>query len=147
MVDFSKEIDNFQKYGVYEYKFDEGGNLIFKKNPKYFTERYLSIPLIDYVYNDQKINSFYDKEFSEFLPTADQTETEIENVEISNLEAENQELKDRLSLLTEISNENITESEKLATKQVIIELRIALKQGVAERDFSTTFPYLPLTKS
>jgi hypothetical protein len=147
MADFSKEIDNFQKYGTYDYEFDEGGNLIFKKNPEHFTEQYLSIPLIDYVYSDQKIGSFYNTEFSEFFPTVVQTETPIENQEISNLEIENQELKERLSVLTEKVDESITDAERLAIKQIIIELRIALKQGIAERDFSTTFPYLPITKS
>lgn len=147
MTDFSKEIDAFQKYGIYDYKFDEGGNLVFKKNPVYFTEQYLSVPLIDYVYDNQKINSFYNTEFSEFIPTTSISETIVKSQESVNLETENVELKDRLLLLTEKLDENITESERLAIKQVILELRIALKQGVAERDFSTTFPYLPITKS
>jgi hypothetical protein len=146
MTDFSKEIDDFEKYGTYDYKFDEGGNLVFKENPVYFTEQYLSIPLVDYVYDVQKITSFYNTEFSEFLPTTVQSESITETVGPSDLETENKELKEQLSLLTEKMDENITESERLAIKQVILELRIALKQGIAERDFSTTFPYLPLTK-
>lgn len=146
MTDFSKEIDTFQKYGTYDYKFDEGGNLVFKKNPSNFTEQYLSIPLINYVYDNQKISSFYNTEFSEFIPTIVESEIISKNQEPSNLETENKELKERLSLLTERVDENITESERLAVKQIILELRIALKQGIAERDFSTTFPYLPITK-
>lgn len=146
MTDFSKEIDTFQKYGTYNYKFDEGGNLVFKKNPSDFTEQYLSIPLIDYVYDNQKISSFYNTEFSEFFPTTVQPIVVSENQESSNLETENKELKERLSFLTEMVDENITESERLAIKQVILELRIALKQGIAERDFSISFPYLPITK-
>lgn len=146
MTDFSKEIDAFQKYGTYDYKFDEGGNLVFKKIPTDFTEQYLSIPLIDYVYDNQKISSFYNTEFSEFLPTTVQSVVVSENQESFNLETENKELKERLSFLTEMVDENITESERLAIKQVILELRISLKQGIAERDFSVTFPYLPITK-
>lgn len=146
MTDFSKEIDDFEKYGIYDYKFDEGGNLVFKENPIYFTEQFVSIPLIDYVYDVQKIISFYNIEFSEFLPTTIQSESITQNIESSNLETENKELKEQLSLLTERVDENITESERLAIKQVILELRISLNQGIAERDFSTTFPYLPLTK-
>lgn len=147
MADFSKVIDDFEKYGTYEYKFDEGGNLIFKKNPTNFTEQYVSIPLINYVYDDQKINSFYNTEFLEFIPTSNEIESNTENQNLINIETENQELKDRLSLLTEKVDQNITESERLATKQVIIDLRISLNQGVSERDFSTSFPYLPITKS
>lgn len=146
MTDFSKEIDAFQKYGTYDYKFDEGGNLVFKKNPSEFTEKYLSIPLIDFEYDNQKVNSFYNTTFSEFIPTVEEPQTTTENLISSNLETENRELKEKLSLLIERVDENITESERLAIKQVILELRIALKQGIAERDFSTTFPYLPITK-
>lgn len=146
MTDFSKEIDNFQKYGTYEYKFDEGGNLVFKKDPSYFSEQYLSIPLVDYIYNNLKVSSFYNLEFSEFVPTVIPSEVETKNQELVNLETENEGLKEQLSLLTEKVDENITESERLAIKQIILELRIALKQGVAERDFSSTFPYLPITK-
>jgi hypothetical protein len=146
MTDFSKEIDVFQKYGTYDYKFDEGGNLVFKKNPMYFNEQYLSIPIVDYVYDNQKITSFYNTEFSEFLPTKVEPEIVIENDDSSELKTENRELKERLSLLTERVDENITESERLAIKQVILDLRISLKQGISERDFSETFPYLPITK-
>lgn len=146
MIDFSKEIDAFQKYGTYDYKFDEGGNLVFKKNPTKFTEKYLSIPLTNYVYNGQKISSFYNTEFLEFVPTIGPTTSVIKYQESSELELENKELKERLTLLTEKADENITESERLAIKQIILELRISLKQGEAERDFSTTFPYLPITK-
>lgn len=146
MTDFSKEIDTFQKYGTYDYKFDEGGNLVFKKNPSEFTEKYLSIPLIDFEYDNQKVNSFYNTTFSEFIPTIEESQTTTESLVPSNLENENKELKEKLSLLIERVDENITESERLAIKQVILELRISLKQGIAERDFSTTFPYLPITK-
>lgn len=146
MTDFSKEIDTFQKYGTYEYKFDEGGNLVFKKNPSDFTEQYLSVFLVDFGYDNQKITSFYNTTFSEFIPTVDQQQVITEIPVSSNLETENKELKEQLSLLIEKVDGNITESERLAIKQVILELRIALKQGIAERDFSTTFPYLPITK-
>jgi len=147
MTNFSKEIDDFQKYGTYNYTFDEGGNLVFKKTPSTFTEQYLSIPLIDYVYDDQKISSFYNIEFSEFFPENVQTETTDSITTSSVLENENTQLKEQLSLITQKADENMTESERLATKQVILELRISLKQGVTERDFSSTFPYLPITKS
>lgn len=146
MIDFSEEIDNFKKYGVYDYKFDVGGNLVFKKNSLYFEERYLSIPLISYVYDDKKINSFYDTQFSEFVVENFPTENLFQKPEFENLENENKQLKEKLASLVERVDENITESERLAVKQIILDLRIALKQGVSEKDFSITFPYLPITK-
>lgn len=148
MDDFSKEISDFQKNGTYVYDFDEGGNLVFNKTSPDFNQHFVSIPLLNYGYNDTKINSFYDLSFKEFIPTTTVIETPVVvSDEVLQLTQENQDLKDKLTILTESSDANITESERLAIKQVILDLRISLKQGVAERDFSETFPYLPLTKN
>lgn len=147
MKSFSEEINNFQTYGTYEYVFDAGGNLVFKKPADTFSEQYCSIPLIDYSYDETKIHSFYQFEFKEFIPTTVKTGVDLANsIENNPLEEENKMLKDKLLLLTEIADSNQTQSDILATKQIILELRIALKQGFSERDFSEAFPYLPLTK-
>lgn len=149
MDKFEEEIQNFQRYGIYEYKFDEGGNLVFRNPSSDFNEKYLSIPLVDVVYNERKINSFYEQEFKEFIPTITETTTEtvsetaVSN-EVSQLQVQNQDLQNKLATLIVKADENVTESERLAVKQIILDLRIALKQGNYERDFSTTFPYLPL---
>ncbi len=148
MNKFSQEISNFEKNGTYEYIFDEGGNLVFNKSSPSFNKNYVSIPILNYVYNRIKIESFYDLNFLEFIPTSKAVVPPNEaSLEMANLEKENQSLKDSLIKLTDVSNENITESEKLAIKQVILDLRIKLKQGVASYDFSEAFPYLPITKS
>jgi hypothetical protein len=148
MENFSKEISDFKKNGTYDYKFDEGGNLTFNKTSLEFNQHYLSIPLINYGYDNTKISSFYDLSFKEFVPTTTVVETTTTvSEEMAQLTEENQSLKDKLSDLTQTANANMTESERLAIKQVILGLRIQLKQGSAERDFSIDFPYLPLTKT
>jgi len=150
MSDFSKEINNFQVNGTYTYNFDEGGNLIFNSSSPEFEKNYLSVPLENCNYDNTKIKSFYDLEFKEFIPTSTTTiveTTQPVSSEVIQLTQENEDLKNKLTILTETADANITEPERLATKQVIIDLRIGLKQGIAERDFSTTFPYLPLTKN
>jgi hypothetical protein len=148
MDDFSKEISDFQKNGIYVYDFDEGGNLVFNKTSPDFNQHFVSIPLLNYGYDDTKINSFYDLSFKEFIPTTTIVETPIVvSEEVTQLTQENEELKNKLTILTESSDANITESERLAIKQVILDLRVSLKQGVAEKDFFETFPYLPLTNN
>lgn len=149
MERFAEQILKFQEFGTYTYKFDEGGNLIFCKNSMKFEEHFLSIPTINYKYDSDKITKFYSAEFSEFIPTRSE---EIEMVETSNqdeinqLSEENQQLKQQLIVLTEKSDANITDAERMAIKDVIIELRIKLGQGLTETDFSENFPYLPITK-
>jgi hypothetical protein len=147
MSSFSNEIINFERYGTYEYNSDEGGNFLFKNPPEKFNEQYISLPLINYNYIKFKIDSFYDIEFKEFISNTQKVvSSETTTEDISQLKIENEELQNKLQILIEKSDENITESERLAVKQVILDLRISLKQGVAERDFSDIFPYLPLIK-
>lgn len=148
MNDFSQEISDFQKNGTYNYEFDEGGNLIFNKFSSDFNQHYISIPLVNFGYDKSKITSFYDLEFKEFVPTTIETKPiAIISPEITQLTQENLELKDKLTELTASSDTNITDSERLAMKQIIIGLRINLKEGVADRDFSDVFPYLPIKKN
>lgn len=147
-MDFSLEISEFQKSGTYVYEFDEGGNLVFNSSSLDFHQHFVSLPLANYKYDNVKIGSFYDLEFKEFIPTLTEITASIVNSpEIEQLTTENTQLKDRLTALTVIADANQTPAEKLATKQVILDLRIQLGQGVSERDFSTEFPYLPITKN
>lgn len=148
MQDFSQQIHDFQKNGIYVYQFDEGYNLTFNNSSNDFHQHYVAIPLTNYAYDNAKINSFYELEFKEFVPTTTIVEVAPTiSAEVVQLTQENEELKTKLNELVDTSNTNMSEAERLAMKQVIIDLRIQLKQGVAERDFSTTFPYLPLTKN
>lgn len=147
-MDFSQEISDFQKSGTYDYQFDEGGNLVFNSSSADFNQHFLSIPLANYKYENVKINSFYDLGFKEFIPTTTEvTASTVVSPEVTQLQAENQQLQDKLTALTVIADANQTESDILATKQVILSLRIQLGQGTSERDFSTVFPYQPITKN
>lgn len=147
-MDFSKQISEFQKTGIYEFNFDEGGNLVFNKSSLKFNEHFVAIPLVNYKYNNSKLESFYDLEFKDFIPTVSEvTSSNVIPTEVKQLTEENQNLKNQLSILTEIANSNQTQSDILATKQIILNLRIQLGQGTSERDFSDSFPYLPIIKN
>ena len=144
---FSRQISEFQKNGMYVYEFDEGNNLTVDNSSKKFNEHYVSVPLINYSYDNGKIQSFYDLTFTEFISsiTASAVSSQV-STQIEQLTQENQDLRDRLNTVIEDSTTNSTESERLAAKQTILDLRMSLKQGVAARDFSEAFPYLPITK-
>jgi hypothetical protein len=149
MSNFSKEIQNFQRYGTYEYKFDAVGNLTFDSSSADFSHVYLSIPLQNVVYNKNKLDSFYNSEFQEFVPVQPKVSlatTEETKQQVNLLTEENESLKTQLDSLTVQSNTDASGAEKLATKQVILELRKAVGQGRVDSDFSEDFPYSPIRK-
>jgi hypothetical protein len=149
---FSKDIDNFEKYGTYTYEFDEAGNIVANSQSDKFSQVYLAFSLENINYNEGKIKSFYDENFVEFIPLSqeerEQTEEEIREIQ-ENLEAEivkNEQLTEQLNDLIEKTESNEPMANTMATKQVIIELRRALGEGDVESDFSDEFPYTPIKR-
>ena len=155
MPDFSLEISNFERNGFYTYKFDEVSNSIFNSGSMDFSQVYLSFPIANFSYNNNKISSFYDLEFREFIPASSTPSTpstpstiNVDDIQqqLDVVQQENVQLKSQLDSLIETNSSNTSASEKLATKQVILELRKAIGQGRVESDFSDTFPYTPIKK-
>jgi hypothetical protein len=150
---FSREISDFQRYGIYSYSFDEAGNVVLNPNSNNFSQVFLGFSLGNFVYDNGKIEAFYDPTFREFVPASQieqqQTEESIRQMQ-EDLNAEKEKtdaLITQLNSLVELSNESSTEANNLATKQVILELRKALGQGRVDSDFSDDFPYSPIKKS
>lgn len=147
MADFSGEIQDFERYGTYEYKFDNVGNLTFNSSSTDFSKVYLSMPLRNFVYNNVKIAALNDPVFTEFVPAPKETPVDVDAIQqkVDILETEKQDLQTQLdSLTTEIANDPNIDPE--AVKQVILELRKTLGQGRVESDFSEEFPYSPIRK-
>jgi hypothetical protein len=148
MDTFSEEKTNFKKNGTYNYQFDEGGNLVFNKKSSQFEQHYVAIPLVVYGYDANKISTFHDLEFKEFVPVSNlKPVPAVEDLENNTLRQENESLKTQLNDLINSPSDTITESERLAFKQVILELRTRLGQGSDPHDFSETFPYFPVIKT
>ena len=152
MTDFSTDIQNFERYGSYTYTFDDVGNLTFNSSSAIFTQVYLAMPLNTIKYNNSKIQSFYDVNFEEFVPTlAENLEISSSNTidslqeQIGMMQQENMSLQSQLSDLIILNEASSSAATNLATKQVILELRIALGQGRIDSDFSNDFPYTPVT--
>jgi hypothetical protein len=149
MSDFSQDIQNFKRYGTYEYKFDSVGNLTFNSSSSDFSQAYLAFPLQNVFYNNSKVKTFYNVEFEEFVPqsvtsSADQAAALEEQLQV--VQQENITLKSQLDAVI-ADNEDSGSVDILATKQVIFELRKALGQGRVESDFSDTFPYTAIKKT
>jgi uncharacterized protein (UPF0335 family) len=149
MSDFSQDIQNFQRYGTYEYKFDSVGNLTFNSSSTDFSQVYLAFPLQNVFYNNGKIKTFYNVDFEEFVPqeltsSAQQITALEEQMQV--LQQENITLKSQLDTVI-AENSDSGSVDVLATKQVIFELRKALGQGRVESDFSEDFPYTPVKKT
>jgi hypothetical protein len=148
MADFAGEIQTFQRYGNYTYKPDSVGNFIFDSSSLDFSRVYFSLQLKNVRYHDSKIESFYDTTFSEFVPIVveDVSNSSKEQEQVTALEEENTYLKSQLDTLIDTSASVESDADLIATKQVILELRILLKQGRVDSDFSEDFPYAPIKK-
>jgi hypothetical protein len=149
MADFSTDIQQFQQNGTYTYKFDPVGNLIFNSSSADFSQVYLSMPLTNIMYNNNKIDGFYTADFEEFTPTpaaAPITSSVDLNNQLDTLQQENAQLQNQLNDMIAASSTTNPSADSEASKQVILELRKALGQGRVDSDFSDTFPYTPIKK-
>ena len=151
MSDFSQDIQDFRRFGTYNYNFDEYGNLTFDSSSENFNQVYLSIPIQDIVYNNTKIASLYDVNFKEFVPVqtnvSETSSMEDLQSQLDKATQENTSLQSQLDAVISQSNVDPTAATQQAIQQVILQLRIALKQGRVATDFSTTFPYTPIQKN
>ena len=150
MNDFSQEIQNFQRYGTYRYNFDSVGNLTFNSSSTSFNQVNLAFPLQNVFYNNNKIKTFYNVQFEEFVPqvvTSSANSAEALNEQLQVLQQENVSLKSQLDGVITQSEDSGSVADQMATKQVIFELRKALGQGRVESDFSDSFPYTPIRKA
>jgi len=148
MADFSLQIQNFEKYGSFTYRFDEAGNVILNPSSSIFQQNYISLPLTNVNYNDNKIASFHDSTFTEFVKP--ESSTNVSNIpsdiadQINSLESQNQNLKTQLDELISQNELNSSAATLQAIKDIILGLRIQIGQGLSSTDFESSFPYLPI---
>jgi len=150
---FEVEIEQFERFGTYTYSFDKYGNIVLNASSSIFSQYYISLPINNFLYDNKKIESFYNPNFEEFLPTTpESTEADISaSVDVADLEQEVSKLSEENKSLTQQIEDLIARSEQdsaaadaEAIKQVILSLRIQAGEGKTEKDFETEFPYVPL---
>jgi hypothetical protein len=150
MADFSQQIANFTNYGTYNYKFDEVGNEILNPNSVVFQQVYFSLPLSTVVYNNNKIVSFYNPTFTEFVPepptsSAASVFPQEAIDQINAITYQNVQLQTQLDSLIATSTTDSSSADMQAVRNTIINLRTQLGQGIVDGDFQTAYPYLPLS--
>lgn len=110
---------------------------------------YTNIPLKIFEYDESKFVSKNKTEFTQFVSIENNDNNSENMVSISDYNTlldENEELNNTIADLIKKYENNDSEQMILAMKNEIIQLRIQLKQGSSETDFSEDFPYLPITK-
>lgn len=147
-MSFETEIEQFERFGAYTYSFDKYGNIVLNASSSIFSQHYLNLPINNFFYKNRKIESFYNPEFTEFLsqPITSasinlETRVQEQSISLSKLEQENAILKDQLKNVIAEAEIDGTAAQAEAVRQVIVDLRIALKEGNTEADFQTEFPY------
>ncbi len=150
MADFTQQIKNFQSYGTYNYLFDEVGNEVLNPSSSIFQQVYFSLPLNNYIYDNSKILSFNDPAFVEFVPQATASisasafpQEAID--QINQITAENVALQGQLDALVAASTQNSSSADAQSIKDTILGLRIQLGQGSSSVDFSSVYPYTPIS--
>jgi hypothetical protein len=144
MIDISKfnrEITDFRN-GVllYEYSFNPVGNLFFKSENGDFNQSFLKIPVDNFEYDVKKIGELYNLKFEEF---SEATAVVTKDPNISSLERTVEELENKLAAASNSSDVDKLSSEILASKDLIIQLRISAGEGSSADDFYDEFPYFP----
>ena len=66
MANFDQDIQNYQRYGTYTYKFDNVGNVVLNPSSSNFNQVYVAFPLQNAVYDNSKIETMYNVNFEEF---------------------------------------------------------------------------------
>lgn len=140
---FGKEMTDFRN-GIldYKYSFNSVGNLFFKTDGGMFNQSFLKIPVANFQYDVKKIGELHKLNFEEFTETAPTSVVE-ENPIISELERTVYELKNRLEISLDHSDRDKLISDILASKDLIIQMRISAGEGDSSADFSDEFPYFP----
>ena len=148
MPDFTQQINDFTgTNGTYNYQFDEVGNVILNSSSSIFQQHYVALPTVNFEYDNTKILSFYNVNFTEFIPTTVTSSVILsQNIidTVNSLTEKNKSLESQLNSFVS-TNEFISASaDQQQIKDIILNLRVQLGQGTSSADFGSTFPYFPI---
>ena len=143
-MSIQSQINDFFTTGQFNNNIDEFGNVNLYISSSNVNEQYIAFPLINFNYKKDEIENLYDVNISEI-----QTETPVEKQilnqtflnEYNKVLSENQDLKEKLNDLVDEIQSDSSKSQLSAARDLIVELRIKLKQGNKPEDFSDKFPF------
>lgn len=125
---YQEKLNNFILNGTYNYQLDNLGNLVIDENKPSFETKYLKIGLYDYTYNNNKIESLNNVEFTEFIPMINQPIDTNINTSTNFVE----------SILRSSGSLNVSSNGLTITPEALAELEYVILQLKNERDDAYT---------
>lgn len=128
----------------YTYNFNSAGNLFFKEEPTDINEAFLKVIVRNSEYDYNKFAKFYNLSFEEFSPQESSSTVNTPSVTEESYKAQVSSLKSQISASSALpSDESVykIQSELKASRDIIVELRMASGEGSDEGDFSEEFPF------
>jgi hypothetical protein len=143
-MSIKSQINDFLLTGQFTNNIDEFGNVNLYISSSDANEQYIAFPLINFNYKKDEIENLYDVGITEI-----QTEPKIQKqvfdqtflTEYNKVLSENQDLKEKLNQLVDEVQSDPSKSQLSAARDLIVQLRIRLKQGNKLEDFSDEFPF------
>ena len=143
-MSIKSQINDFLLTGQFTNNIDEFGNVNLYISSSDANEQYIAFELINFNYKKDEIENLYDVGITEI-----QTEPIIQKqvfdqtflTEYNKVLYENQDLKEKLNQLVDEVQSDPSKSQLSAARDLIVELRIKLKQGNKLEDFSNEFPF------
>ena len=143
-MSIKSQINDFLLTGQFTNNIDEFGNVNLYISSSDANEQYIAFPLINFNYKKDEIENLYDVGIIEI-----QTEPKIQKqvfdqtflTEYNKVLSENQDLKEKLNQLVDEVQSDPSKSQLSAARDLIVQLRIRLKQGNKLEDFSDEFPF------
>lgn len=143
-MSIKSQINDFLLTGQFTNNIDEFGNVNLYISSSESNEQYIAFELINFNYKNDEIENLYDVGIAEI-----QTEPIVQKqvfdqtflTEYNKVLYENQDLKEKLNQLVDEVQSDPSKSQLSAARDLIVELRIKLKQGNKPEDFSDEFPF------
>lgn len=143
-MSIQSQINDFLITGQFTNNIDEFGNVNLYISSSNANEQYIVFQLINFKYKNDEIENLYDVEIKE-LQIEPEVEKQVLNqtflTEYNKVLLENQDLKEKLNQLVDEVQSDPSKSQLSASRDLIVELRIKLKQGSKPEDFSEEFPF------
>ena len=143
-MNIKSQINDFLITGQFTNNIDEFGNVNLLTVPSEANQEYIVFQLSNFKYKNDEIENLYDVNINEFK-TKPTTRKQIVDQTVLNeynkVLSENQDLKEKLNTLIDQVEADPSKSQLSAARDIIIALRIKLKEGVKPEDFSDEFPF------
>ena len=145
MNDLQSYIQAFLLNGKFSNNLDNFGNINLNVSASSANQTFIAYDLMDNNYDTGSIVNLYDTSITN---NTQQVATIQVNQDLVNsynqLVTDNESLKIQLDTASKAADQNPSQAEIQAQKDIIIQLRIQLGQGTQASDFSSEFPYQAL---